>query len=123
NIYVTHDQVEAMTMAHRIVVMRDGVVEQAGLPLDLYDRPSTLFVAGFIGSPAMNFFKGSIRVGGEPSFMTDGGVKLPLKSAPSGSDGRPCIYGIRPEHLALGGEGVKAEGLVVEPTGPATEML
>src|SRR5271168_4250858 len=61
-IYVTHDQVEAMTMADRIVVMRDGVVEQAGLPLDLYDRPATLFVAGFIGSPAMNLFKGSIRV-------------------------------------------------------------
>src|SRR6202790_5692857 len=78
SIYVTHDQIEAMTMADRIVVMRDGVVEQAGLPLDLYDRPATLFVAGFIGSPAMNLFKGSIRVDGGPSFMTDGGVALPL---------------------------------------------
>jgi multiple sugar transport system ATP-binding protein len=122
-IYVTHDQVEAMTMADRIVVMRDGIVEQAGLPLDLYDRPSTLFVAGFIGSPAMNFFKGSIRIDGGPSFLTEGGVKLPLKSAPSGSDGRPSIYGIRPEHLALGGEAMKAEVSVVEPTGSETQVF
>ena len=122
-IYVTHDQVEAMTMADRIVVMRDGVVEQAGLPLDLYDRPSTLFVAGFIGSPAMNFFKGSIRVDGGPSFVTESGVKLPLKSAPSGSDGRPSIYGIRPEHLSLGGGAMKAEVSVVEPTGSETQVF
>ena len=59
-IYVTHDQIEAMTMADRIVVMRDGVVEQMGAPLDLYDRPATLFVAGFIGSPSMNLIKGSV---------------------------------------------------------------
>src|SRR5271170_1939509 len=122
-IYVTHDQVEAMTMADRIVVMRDGVVEQAGLPLDLYDRPATLFVAGFIGSPAMNLFKGSIRVDGRLSFVTDGGVELPLKSAPSGSDGRPCLYGIRPEHLALGGGPMKAEVSVVEPTGSETQLF
>ncbi|HEY3719768.1 MAG TPA: sn-glycerol-3-phosphate ABC transporter ATP-binding protein UgpC [Roseiarcus sp.] len=122
-IYVTHDQVEAMTMADRIVVMRDGVVEQAGLPLDLYDRPATLFVAGFIGSPAMNLFKGSIRGDRGPSFMTDGGVELPLRSAPSGSNGRPCIYGIRPEHLALGGGPMKAEVSVVEPTGSETQVF
>src|SRR6202167_617541 len=107
-IYVTHDQVEAMTMADRIVVMRDGVVEQAGLPLDLYDRPSTLFVAGFIGSPAMNLFKGSIQGNGKPTFLTESGVGLPRQSAPRGADGRPCIYGVRPEHLSLGGD-VKAE--------------
>src|SRR5580692_6562985 len=122
-VYVTHDQIEAMTMADRIVVMRDGVVEQAGLPLDLYDRPATLFVAGFIGSPAMNLFKGSIRVNGHPSFVTEGGVELPLKSAPSGSDGRPCMYGIRPEHLALGDGGVKAEVSVIEPTGSETQVF
>ena len=79
-IYVTHDQVEAMTMADRIVVMRDGVVEQVGAPLDLYDRPATLFVAGFIGSPAMNLLKGSIHVDGKPSFLTETGVELPLRS-------------------------------------------
>ena len=102
-IYVTHDQVEAMTMADRIVVMRDGVVEQVGAPLELYDRPATLFVAGFIGSPAMNLLKGSIRVDGKPSFLTETGVELPLKSVPGGADGRPCVYGFRPEHLSLGG--------------------
>src|ERR1700690_4404987 len=107
-IYVTHDQIEAMTMADRIVVMRDGVVEQLGAPLELYDRPATLFVAGFIGSPSMNLLKGSVAVKGKPVFVTEGGVDLPLKSAPPNSDGRPCIYGIRPEHLAIGGD-FKAE--------------
>jgi multiple sugar transport system ATP-binding protein len=121
-IYVTHDQVEAMTMADRIVVMRDGVVEQAGLPLDLYDRPATLFVASFIGSPSMNLIKGVIRAEGGPSFVADGGVKLPLKSAPPGSDGRACVYGIRPEHLALGGD-IEAEVSVVEPTGSETQVF
>src|SRR5579863_5730051 len=94
-IYVTHDQIEAMTMADRIVVLRDGVVEQVGAPLDLYDRPANLFVAGFIGSPAMNFLKGSVKVDGKPSFLTESGVKLPLISAPPASDGKPCFYGIR----------------------------
>jgi multiple sugar transport system ATP-binding protein len=88
-IYVTHDQVEAMTMADRIVVMREGIVEQAGLPLELYDRPANLFVAGFIGSPGMNLLKGKIRVNGKPSFVTDDGVTLPLVSAPAGADGEP----------------------------------
>jgi multiple sugar transport system ATP-binding protein len=122
-IYVTHDQIEAMTMADRIVVMRDGVVEQAGQPLDLYDRPATLFVAGFIGSPAMNLLKGSIRVNGKPSFLTESGVELPLKSAPRGADGRPCVYGIRPEHLTLAGSGIRAEVSVVEPTGSETQVF
>ena len=122
-IYVTHDQVEAMTMADRIVVMRDGIVEQAGLPLELYDRPANLFVAGFIGSPGMNLLKGKIRVNGKPSFVTDDGVTLPLVSAPAGADGRSCIYGIRPEHLTLGGDGAKAEVSVTEPTGSETQVF
>jgi multiple sugar transport system ATP-binding protein len=121
-VYVTHDQVEAMTMADRIVVMRDGVIEQSGLPLDLYDRPANLFVAGFIGSPAMNLLKGSIRMNGKPSFVTDEGVTLPLASAPGGSGNRPCIYGIRPEHLNLGGD-VQAEVSVAEPTGSETQVI
>ena len=75
-IYVTHDQIEAMTMADRIVVMRDGVVEQIGAPLELYDRPATLFVAGFIGSPSMNLLKGSVAVKGKPIFITEAGVEL-----------------------------------------------
>ncbi len=122
-VYVTHDQVEAMTMADRIVVMRDGVVEQIGLPLALYDRPETIFVAGFLGSPAMNLLKGSIRTNGKPSFLTEGGVELALASAPPGVDGKPCLYGIRPEHLLLGGDGPKAEVSVVEPTGSETQVV
>jgi multiple sugar transport system ATP-binding protein len=123
-VYVTHDQIEAMTMADRIVVLRDGVVEQIGAPLDLYDRPANQFVAGFIGSPAMNFLKGTIRLGDRPRFMIEGGVSLPLGSAPAGSDGRPAIYGIRPEHLTLGGEdGMPAEVSVLEPTGLETQVF
>jgi multiple sugar transport system ATP-binding protein len=122
-IYVTHDQIEAMTMADRIVVMRDGVVEQVGAPLDLYDRPATLFVAGFIGSPAMNLLKGAIHVNGKPSFLTETGVELPLKSVPGEADGRPCIYGIRPEHLTLAGGDFRAEISVVAPTGSETQVF
>jgi multiple sugar transport system ATP-binding protein len=123
-VYVTHDQIEAMTMADRIVVLRDGVVEQIGAPLELYDRPANLFVAGFIGSPAMNMLKGTIRLDGKPSFVIEGGVSLPLSSAPAGSDGRPAIYGIRPEHLTLGGsDGVPAEVSVLEPTGLETQVF
>jgi multiple sugar transport system ATP-binding protein len=121
-IYVTHDQIEAMTMADRIVVMRDGVVEQTGAPLELYDRPATLFVAAFIGSPSMNLLKGSVTVNGKPAFITENGVELPLKSAPRNIDGRLCIYGIRPEHLALGAD-FKAEVSVVEPTGSETQVF
>jgi multiple sugar transport system ATP-binding protein len=123
-VYVTHDQIEAMTMADRIVVLRDGVVEQIGAPLELYDRPANLFVAGFIGSPSMNLLKGTIRLDHKPSFVIDGGVSLPLASAPEGSDGRPAIYGIRPEHLALSGtDGVPAEVSVLEPTGLETQVF
>jgi multiple sugar transport system ATP-binding protein len=123
-VYVTHDQIEAMTMADRIVVLRDGVVEQIGTPLELYDRPANLFVAGFIGSPSMNFLKGTIKLGGRPSFVIDGGVSLPLSSAPAGSDGRPAIYGIRPEHLMLAGsDGLPAEISVLEPTGLETQVF
>jgi multiple sugar transport system ATP-binding protein len=123
-IYVTHDQIEAMTMADRIVVLRDGVVEQIGAPLDLYDRPANLFVAGFIGSPSMNLFNGTIRVNGSPTFVIDGGVSLPLASAPADSDGRRAIYGIRPEHLVLSGtHGMPVEVSVLEPTGQETQVF
>jgi multiple sugar transport system ATP-binding protein len=122
-IYVTHDQVEAMTMADRIVVMNDGIVEQAGSPLELYDRPNNIFVAGFIGSPAMNLLKGKIKLNGKPAFVTDGGVSLPLANAPAGSDGKPAIYGIRPEHFTLSGNGLAAEISVVEPTGSETQVF
>ena len=121
-VYVTHDQVEAMTMADRIVVLHDGIVEQIGTPLELYDRPNNLFVAGFIGSPAMNMFKGTIRGGAQPHFEMADGTRLPLASAPAGSDGLAAVYGIRPEHLALGGE-LKPTVTVIEPTGSETQVI
>jgi multiple sugar transport system ATP-binding protein len=122
-IYVTHDQVEAMTMADRIVVMHDGIVEQSGTPLELYDKPANMFVASFIGSPSMNLIKGTIQGKSKPSFLTDDGISLPLANAPTGSNGRPAVYGIRPEHFTLGGKGVKANVSVIEPTGSETQVI
>src|SRR5258708_10787644 len=90
-----------MTLADRIVVMHDGLVEQIGAPLELYDRPQNLFVAGFIGSPAMNFLNGRIHADGRLEFEGANGVRLPLLTAPDGSDGHPVTYGIPPEHLAI----------------------
>ncbi|MDX2201654.1 MAG: sn-glycerol-3-phosphate ABC transporter ATP-binding protein UgpC [Hyphomicrobiaceae bacterium] len=116
-IYVTHDQIEAMTMADKIVVMHDGIVEQIGAPLELYDRPDNQFVAGFIGSPAMNFLPGKIKANGSLSFEGPGGVMLPLGAAPTAADGKPVIYGVRPEHFVLSDDGAEAVIQVVEPTG------
>jgi multiple sugar transport system ATP-binding protein len=118
-VYVTHDQIEAMTMADKIVVMHDGIVEQIGAPLDLYDRPANLFVAGFIGSPAMNVLEGQIDASG----FALGGLTLPVKNAPAASSGRPAYYGIRPEHFRLTGEGIPVEVIVTEPTGSETLVL
>jgi multiple sugar transport system ATP-binding protein len=120
SIYVTHDQIEAMTMADKIVVMRDGYVEQAGAPLDLYDFPDNIFVAGFIGSPAMNMIRGRVdRTNGAARVMTDDGTALPLAAKVELEDGKSVLYGVRPEHLALSGNGsgLAAEVIVVEPTG------
>ncbi len=122
-VYVTHDQIEAMTMADKIVVMHDGVVEQIGAPLELYDRPQNLFVAGFIGSPAMNFLSGAVRVNGRLEFESHGGVRMPLASAPSGSDGRAAIYGVRPEHFAIADDGAEAIVQVIEPTGSEIQIV
>ena len=122
-IYVTHDQIEAMTMADRIVVLHDGRVEQIGAPLELYDRPANLFVAGFIGSPAMNVLTGKIEGGAKPAFRTASGVAMPLMTAPAASDGRPAAYGFRPEHLRIAQDGVPAEVVVVEPTGSETQVM
>jgi multiple sugar transport system ATP-binding protein len=122
-IYVTHDQIEAMTMADKIVVMHDGLVEQIGAPLDLYDRPDNLFVAGFIGSPAMNMLKGRIRANGSAAFEGPAGLSFALAGAPAGSDGRPAICGVRPEHFALADDGAEAEVLVVEPTGSELQVV
>jgi multiple sugar transport system ATP-binding protein len=124
-VYVTHDQVEAMTMADRIVVMHDGRIEQIGTPLDLYDHPGNLFVAQFIGSPAMNIVEGTLRrVDGSGYVEAQGGVRWPLAGA-SGGDGQAVSYGVRPEHLRVtdASAGVPAEIIVVEPTGAETELL
>jgi multiple sugar transport system ATP-binding protein len=121
-VYVTHDQIEAMTMADKIVVMHDGIVEQIGAPLDLYDRPGNLFVAGFIGSPSMNFLKGVIKSGDKPTFITDNGSVLPLGNAPAASEGKPAIYGIRPEHFRMDENGAEAIVQVVEPTGSEIQV-
>jgi multiple sugar transport system ATP-binding protein len=122
-VYVTHDQIEAMTMADKIVVMHDGRVEQIGAPLELYDRPQNLFVAGFIGSPAMNFLRGTIRTNGSPGFDGPGGARLPLAAAPRSSDGRDAVYGVRPEHITIADDGAEAVILVVEPTGSEIQIV
>jgi multiple sugar transport system ATP-binding protein len=125
-VYVTHDQIEAMTMADRIVVMHDGVIEQIGTPLELYDRPDNLFVAQFIGSPAMNVVHGTLRrVNGAAHVETADGVRWPL-GAGAGVEGQAVAYGVRPDHLELAGgpeRGVPGEIVVVEPTGSETELV
>ncbi len=126
SIYVTHDQIEAMTMADRIVVMQDGRVEQIGAPLELYDRPANLFVAGFIGSPAMNFFEATVRrENGRVAAVSRDGTVLPLPEGIALEEGRELVYGIRPEHLTLVADsaGVPAEVVVVEPTGAETMLV
>jgi len=116
-VYVTHDQVEAMTMADRIVVMRDGNIEQIGSPLELYDAPASMFVGGFIGSPSMNFMAGTVTADG---FTLADGTTLPL---PPGASPSATFYGIRPENLLLQADGVPASVVVIEPTGAETMVV
>jgi len=105
-LYVTHDQVEAMTLADRLVVMNAGRAEQVGAPLDVYERPATAFVAAFIGSPAMNFLPGRLADGGR-AVALDAGPRLTLPPGHvAGADGSSVTVGIRPEHLTVAGTGV-----------------
>ena len=121
SIYVTHDQIEAMTMGDQVVVMKDGRVEQTGSPLELYDRPANLFVAGFIGSPAMNFLPGKLRrSGGDASVELADGSRVMAPQGSGGVDGQPVVFGTRPEHLALSDSGIAVQVAVVEPTGADT---
>jgi multiple sugar transport system ATP-binding protein len=127
SVYVTHDQIEAMTMADQIVVMHDGVVEQHGKPLHIYDHPANLFVAGFIGSPAMNFIPGTLRrhpAGANVEFADGSSLPAPQSAHGAGADGQKVIYGVRPEHLSIGepDTGLKSIVVVVEPTGANTEV-
>jgi multiple sugar transport system ATP-binding protein len=122
-VYVTHDQIEAMTMADVIVIMRSGVIEQIGAPLAVYDRPANLFVAEFIGSPAMNLLRGVVEAReGRPMLRTKGGASVAIPDRPGLAPGREVVFGVRPEHLGIAagaGEGTIAATVeVVEPTGP-----
>jgi multiple sugar transport system ATP-binding protein len=119
-VYVTHDQIEAMTMADRIVVMHDGIVEQIGTPLELFDRPGNLFVAQFIGSPAMNVFKGTVQ--GNAVHALNAQWAMPANITTT-TPGQQVYFGIRPTDLNLASSGIAAKVVVVEPTGAETELL
>lgn len=117
-VYVTHDQIEAMTMADRIVIMKDGYIQQVGTPSEIYSNPANLFVAGFIGSPAMNLLEGRIENG---SFSAGGSFILPVDLANSNSS--KIVVGIRPEHILLSDKGISATVKRVEPTGSETVLM
>ena len=126
-VYVTHDQVEAMTLADRIAVMRGGEIEQLGTPDEIYNHPRTLFVAGFTGSPPMNFAKCTVTADGA-SVVLGGGARLPVpeerRAAARSAAGRDLRFGIRPEHLTLGGAAAfDAEVILTEPLGSETLAL
>ena len=122
-IYVTHDQIEAMTMADRIVVMNAGRVEQIGKPQDVYDRPANLFVAGFIGSPGMNFIEGVVGRGEQGALLAcDDGSTLPIADG-GPTPGRRVTLGIRPEHIEIDAQGqIGVIVDVIEPTGSETHL-
>ncbi len=132
-IYVTHDQIEAMTMADRIVLLRDGVIEQAGAPLDLFERPATKYVAGFLGSPSMNFLAGRLVADGAGlAVKIEGGPSLPLPPARvqalAGKRDQGVVLGLRPEHMNRAQPGDTRSGLarysatieLLQPTGSRT---
>src|ERR1700736_572472 len=105
-IYVTHDQVEAMTMGDRIVIMNGGSIQQVATPLEAYDKPANRFVAGFIGTPPMNFFDGKLTMNGDGgSVELQGGIQLSLSRRNVNATNRRVIFGIRPEHIHLKAEG------------------
>ena len=114
-VFVTHDQIEAMTMADKIVVMQDGIIEQVGTPLELYDTPRNTFVAAFIGAPSMNLVDGVVKGGAVESH----GETLPVTGFAL-TEGQEVVYGIRPEHLDIADDGFPATVAVVEPTGAET---
>ncbi|MGE0282777.1 MAG: ABC transporter ATP-binding protein [Rhizobiaceae bacterium] len=123
SVYVTHDQTEAMTMADRIVVMHDGVVQQVGAPLDLYDHPANMFVAGFIGSPGMNFLPATYRKNGKADSVLTDGQKLRLPDGLAIAEGAAITVGLRPEHIQIVDDGpLQAEVEVVEPLGMSTQL-
>jgi sn-glycerol 3-phosphate transport system ATP-binding protein len=121
SLYVTHDQVEAMTLADRAIVMEKGNVEQVGTPSDIYDRPATLFVANFIGSPPMNLLRGSVSAGGD-AFVVEGGPTIPLAKRIT-ETGSAMVLGIRPENLQAATENAKEATARVDLTVDYCERL
>jgi len=123
-VYVTHDQIEAMTMADKIVVMQGGRVEQVGSPLDLYDSPDNMFVAGFLGSPGMNFITGTGQGGEVPCLKLADGKTINVHKPAQDFDGRNVIFGMRPEHIVIDSDkGTPARVSVIEPTGSETHIV
>ena len=126
SLYVTHDQTEAMAMADRIAVLRAGRIEQLGTPLELYDRPTNLFVAGFIGSPGMNFVNGvARRLNGSLSLQAADGTWLPLAAGAPAREGQSIVYGFRPEACTVDADvgGVPATISQVETIGPTVQVF
>src|SRR5262249_1335839 len=123
SVYVTHDQIEAMTMADRIVAMHDGIVQQVGTPLDIYDRPSNVFVASFIGSPAMNFLKGTFAARNGSPAVELGSVTLPAEVDLRQDQARRGTLRIRPEHIQITEDPrspIEAKVDLIEPMGMTT---
>jgi multiple sugar transport system ATP-binding protein len=124
-IYVTHDQVEAMTMGHRVAVLKDGNLMQVGTPLELYERPANVFVGGFLGTPPMNFIRATIANGGAK--LAAGKYELPvpasLRSITTGKDGRKVVVGVRPENLLSGGKSPRGESARLSAEAEITEPL
>jgi len=128
-IYVTHDQVEAMTLADRIAVMKHGVIQQIGTPDEIYNRPVTMFVAGFLGSPSMNFIEGSVQIDGSGTHFQSAALNLDLSGYPfqkPPAHGQRCVLGVRPEHIKLSEASSQAQGqakvALVEPLG-STQII
>jgi len=124
SIYVTHDQIEAMTMSDRIVILNHGRVEQIGAPLDVYDRPANLFVAGFIGSPAMNLFKGRVIRAERGVSLDLGGIPLAFDGDLPAQAGQEVMCGVRPEHFALSSEAgaLPMRVMLIEATGAESHV-
>ncbi len=122
-VYVTHDQIEAMTMADKIVVLNGGNLEQIGSPLELYDTPNNLFVASFIGSPSMNLLDGSVTGLGEAATLSVKGISVDTARRAGMTEGQAVVLGVRPEHLSLSDQGLPVTVRVVEPTGSETHVV
>ncbi|MEO0989886.1 MAG: sn-glycerol-3-phosphate ABC transporter ATP-binding protein UgpC [Pseudomonadota bacterium] len=122
-VYVTHDQIEAMTMADKIVVMRGGNIEQVGAPLDVYDKPANTFVAGFIGSPSMNLVEGRVRKEAGKAMAEVAGLGILIPNGEALEEGQAVTLGVRPEHFLPSDYGLPGEVAVVEPTGAETHLI